>query len=171
MTTSNEALVASPILAAAVSAARTFGPPATKKGDPCLTGDARRKVIVCAINAMDTAAQAMLAALSDEELHRWIGAVLDNAGCLLAKAPGYITTVKDQVGFPNAAESVIGPKSIRNVVKNLAKQREKAQPKSEKAAKPADTDEDAPIVIVNKAKPAPKIPPARKTTPAKGKKT
>lgn len=166
MTTINEAFVASPILAAAISTARTFGPPATKKGDPCLTGDARRKVIVAAIQAMPDDKQTELLALSDEDLHRWISAVLDTAGCLLAKAPGYLSTVQEHVGFSNSAESVIGPKGIRNVVKNLAKLREKAKPKVE------STDEQAPIVITKKAElpkkaTPPKKPAAKKTTLAK----
>lgn len=166
MTTNIEALVASPVLKAAAATAATFGPPAAKKGDARLTGDARRKVLVSAIAVMSVEEQAALTALSDEEIHRWLSSVLDHAGCLLAKAPGYLGVVKG-IGFSHSAESVIGPKGIRNVVANLAKQREKAakaeQPKAEKTQ--AVVIEDEPVVITapKAEKPAKRTPPVKKS--------
>lgn len=162
MSTLTEALASNAILKAAASAAETVGPPATKKGDARLTGDGRRKIIHAAITSMSTEERSDLAALSDEDTHRWIAVVLDHSKALLAGAAGYLETINTVIGKEHAAESVIGPKGVRNVVKNLAKEAAK------KAVAKTESKDDEPVVITAPKQP-PKKAPAKKA-PAKSKK-
>jgi hypothetical protein len=124
-----------------------------EKGHPRLTGQGRKVVILAALKASSAKDQQALVKCNNEEIHRWIGAVLDHAKCLLAGAAGYLLRVEKEIGWDNHAPSVVGPAFVRKAVEKM---NEAPAPKAEKTEKAPAKGKKAPAAKAETPAPAPK---------------